>query len=179
VRRKFLLAAAAGIGLLAAQSPQPDVHVAIFPPPAAYFDDVKRFLGLSDAQVEELREILAEKDRQAQELNAQIQTKQREISQMLESGAPDALRIGTLHIEIHELRKQTSGPDNSYRQRALAVLTPEQRAKLPALDQILKLSPAANQAVLLLLLEPLPPGPPVILSRPAAGAGFYSGAREP
>jgi Spy/CpxP family protein refolding chaperone len=95
-----------------------------------------------------------------------LREKQVQIHNLLSTGTNDALQIGRLTIEVHELQKQTSIPEDQFRQRALAVLTAEQRVKLGQLENILKLTPAANQAVQLLLLAPLPPGQPVILATP-------------
>jgi Spy/CpxP family protein refolding chaperone len=166
--RKLLLILAATAMLLPAQLPQRSdgASIMIYPPPVSYFDDLKQYLGLSDAQLEQLRQILADRDRATQAIYQQISAKQMELHNLMESGSNDALRIGTLTLEIRNLQKQIGSPQDSFRQRALAVLTPEQRTKLAGLDQVLKLSPAASQGVMLLLLEPPPPGPPVILGRP-------------
>lgn len=170
--KKTCLVLIAAAALMTAQSTPStdDTRLMIYPPPATYFDQVKQFLGLSDAQVEQLRQILSERQQATQDVYRQMQVKQAELSNLLEHGPQDAARIGTLNIEIYNLGKQAGAPDDSYRQRARAVLTPEQRTKLTDLDRILKLTPAANQAVEILLLAPLPPGPPVILATPAREA---------
>jgi hypothetical protein len=63
---------------------------------------------------------------------------------------------------------RTQPPANNYRERALAVLTPDQRAKLPALAQALITNPTAHQAVMLNLIGleavslPMPGIPPIM-----------------
>ena len=63
---------------------------------------------------------------------------------------------------------RTQPPANNYRARALAVLTPDQQAKLPALVQALITNPTAQQAVTLNLMGleavslPMPGMPPIM-----------------
>jgi Spy/CpxP family protein refolding chaperone len=139
------------------------VTTLIFPPPQQAFEQLKQFLNLSDAQVDQLRAILTERDKATQEARSQIGVKQRELNELLESDSTDAVRVGQLTIDIRALLKKLPISGDQWREKALAVLTPEQRTKLVTLDQVMKLSPTANQAVQLLLIDPPPPGPPVIL----------------
>lgn len=129
--RKSCLILITSVAFMTAQTTPPtgDASLLIYPPPVVYFDQVKAFLGLSDAQIEQLREILSERERATQDVYRKIGEKQAELSNLLEHGPQDAARIGALNIETYNLGRQTSSPDDSYRQRARAVLTPEQRAK--------------------------------------------------
>jgi hypothetical protein len=84
---------------------------------------------------------------------------------LLNSGSQDPHSIGRLTVDIHTMRTQP--PANNYRERALAVLRPDQRAKLPALAQALITNPTA-QAVMLNLIGleavslPMPGIPPIM-----------------
>jgi len=162
--KKLLVILMGSAAFLTAQ-PQPvDVPTPmIFPPPVSSFSDVKAYLRLSDSQIEQLRQILSDRDKATQSTFNQIRQKQLQIQTLLERGN-DAVQIGQLTIDIHDLNKQVSAPDDQYRQRALAVLTLEQKTKLTQLDQVVKQMPAGNQAIQLLLLVPPPPGPPTLLS---------------
>ncbi len=137
----------------------------IFPTEPA-FTELKKYLALTDTQLDQLREIMQDRDRAAQEVYAQIQAKQVELNGLLESGSADVARMGQLTLDIHNLTRQPRAPSDQYRQRAVAVLTPDQRAKVPSLDQALKLAPTAYQAVTLNLLDsPAPGGPITIMDR--------------
>jgi Spy/CpxP family protein refolding chaperone len=86
----------------------------------------------------------------------QIGAKEAEMQNLLNSGSQDTNRIGQLMIEIYKLRTQPLPANNEYRQRALAVLTADQRVKLSLLEQALLLNTPAYQAVTLNLID----GPP-------------------
>jgi Spy/CpxP family protein refolding chaperone len=137
--------------------------IMIFPPPPAAFEQLKQHLGLTAAQVEQLIQILREKSEADQQRYREINAKRTELNNLLTSGSRDVNRIGQLMLDIHTLSTQTPPPDDQWRQRALAVLTPEQRVKLGTLEQAMKLNTPAYQAVTLNLIDPPPPSPPVIL----------------
>jgi Spy/CpxP family protein refolding chaperone len=163
--RKMVLSGFASVLCLLAQSVSSGVAVpAIFPPPNEAFQELKTALGLSDSQLEQLRKILEERSIASRQISEQIFQKQTELNNLLRSGSRDATRIGQLTIDIHLLRMQPPAPDEQWRQRALTVLTPEQRVKLGPFDQAMKLSTTAHQAVTLNLIDPPPPGRPIILS---------------
>jgi hypothetical protein len=140
--------------------------IAIFPPPAVAYKEVQQYLGLSDQQVEALRAILVERDKALQEFWKQISDKQIELNQLLQSGSTDYSRIGQLMVEINGIQKQQyPGPKEPYRSQALAVLNPQQKAKLQTLADVLNLNTPAYQAVALDLLDrPDSVSPPMILS---------------
>ena len=137
--------------------------IAIFPPPASSYKEVQQFLGLSDQQVEALRAIQVERDKAMQAIYKQISDKQAELSQLLQSGSADYSRIGQLMVDISNGQKQVPGPVEPYRTQALAILNPQQKAKLPTLAEALNLNTPAYQAVELDLLDRPAPSPPRIL----------------
>jgi Spy/CpxP family protein refolding chaperone len=147
-------------------SSQGNISTAIFPPPAAAFDELKQYLGLTDPQVEQLQKLLQERSDASQEVYRQIEQKQTELNGLLQSGSRDAARIGQLTIDIHMLSTQAPLPTHQWRQRALAILTPAQLTKLGTLDQAMKLSNPAYQAVTLDLIDAPPPGKPIIMEQP-------------
>jgi Spy/CpxP family protein refolding chaperone len=165
VRKTILMAFASAFMLVAQPTVTPGrVGTAIFPPPPASFDELKANLGLSTAQVEQLVTIMQEKSEAHQAAYRQIAEKQTELNNLLNSGSRDVNRIGQLMLDIHTLSKQQPAPSNDqYRQRALAVLTAEQRVKLGPLDQAMKLNTPAWQAVTLNLVDPPAPGRPIIM----------------
>jgi Spy/CpxP family protein refolding chaperone len=162
--RNTVLALMAGASLICAQEPNTgQTSTLIFPPPVQAFDEVKQHLGLSDAQLQQLRDIMAERDKATQAIYEQLRVKQTELDTLLNGGSTDAARVGQLMIDINRIRRQLPLPSDQYRQRALAVLTPDQRTKLTPLDQAMKLATPAHQAVTLNLIDPPPPGRPIIL----------------
>lgn len=172
--RRYVMAILASCMFLSAQSNPvagDGATTMIFPPPAVAFDELKQFLGLSEAQVEQLRRILEEKSNERQKAFEQVVQKQNELNALLQNGSRDVVRIGQLTLDIHLLLAQPEPPGLQWRQRALAVLTPEQRTKLATLDQAMKLYNPAQQAVTLDLIDPPPPGRPIPLGLPESSAG--------
>jgi len=117
------------------------------------FDAVKQNLGLTDFQIEQLVKIMQEKSAALLETYKQIGAKEAEMQNLLKSGSQDANRIGQLMIEIYKLRTQPLSANNQYRQRALAVLTADQKVKLSLLEQALLLNTPAYQAATLNLID--------------------------
>jgi hypothetical protein len=62
---------------------------------------------------------------------------------LLRQGTSDALTVGQLEIDINNLRKQLQLPNSSYHASALAILTPDQTAKLADLVRALQLQQPA------------------------------------
>jgi hypothetical protein len=152
---------------------QGGASTAIYPPAPQAFEELKNYVGLNDTQIEQLRKVLEEKSAQTQELYKKVQEKQVELNQLLQLGSRDVSRIGQLMLDIHILSTQPPAPTDQWRQRALAILTLDQRMKLAPLDQALKLSSTAYEAVTLNLIDPPPPTRPIILDLPVpAGLGF-------
>ena len=149
VRVLVLLTALASAPLLSGQAAggaAAGTTLALIPP----FGNLKFYLGLTDFQLEQLVQIMNEQNEALMENYRQIAQKEAELNNLLNSGSQDLHRIGRLTIDIHTMRTQP--PTNNYRERALAVLTPDQRAKLPALVQALITNPTAQQAVTLNLI---------------------------
>ena len=151
VRLIVIVVALAGASPLFAQDGA-DLPQMVLPPPGAAFQALKENLGLTDFQLEQLLQILKEKNEALQQRYRQISQKEIELSNLLNSGSQDVNRIGMLTLEIHTLRTQPPPSNDPYRQRALAVLTVDQKAKLAMLEQALKLSAPAYQAVTLNLI---------------------------
>jgi Spy/CpxP family protein refolding chaperone len=159
VIRKTILVSFASVFILLAQVENEAPEPRIFPPPEAAYEQLKAHLGLTASQLEQLIQILREKSNADMERYRQISAKHTELRNLLSSGSRDVSRIGQLTLDIHLLSTQPQNPDNSYRERALALLTPEQRTNT-----------TAYQAVSLNLLDPPQPGPPVILRAPPGAA---------
>lgn len=121
------------------------------------FEDIKKYLSLSDAQMQQLGKMLDEQTSASQGTYERIEAKRAELDALLRSGSRDLTRFGQLTLDIFTLSNQSVAPAEEWRSRARAVLTAQQRALLSALDQATKLAEAANQAVALNLVDPPPP----------------------
>ena len=128
-----------------------------FPLRPVSFDDLKKFLALSDAQMEQLWRLLDEQTQASQGNYEKIEAKRRELDALLRSGSRDVVRVGHLALDIYTLSNQTPAPVEEWRLRAITVLTAGQRTKLGPLNQATQLAAAASQAVALNLVDPPPP----------------------
>src|SRR5207237_943691 len=140
--------------------------IAIFPPPAEAFAELKAQLTLTDSQVTQLRKLLDDRNAVLQDHYRKIYEKQAELDNLLKNGSRDLNLIGQLTLDIHTLSTQPPPAGDQWRQQALAILTGEQRTKLSPLDQSMKLATPAYQAVTLNLIDPPPPGRPIITAYP-------------
>lgn len=122
---------------------------ALMPP----YSEVARFLGLTPNQVQSLQQVQRRKAEAERAIYEQMQEKERALWQLLNENSSDASRIGTLMIEINQLRKKVPVGGEPYRGEALNILTPEQKAKLPTLTNALVTAPAGYEAVYLNLID--------------------------
>ena len=134
----------------------------ITPAPLAQpvYTQLKAFLNLTDAQVQSLVQIQSNRTVAQQAIYKQINDKQTQLNLLLNQSTSDALTVGQLEIDINNLRKQLQLPNSSYRASALAVLTPDQTAKLADLVRALQLQQPAWQAITLDLIDPPVPSAP-------------------
>jgi Spy/CpxP family protein refolding chaperone len=123
--------------------------------PAGGQQALQAFLGLTDQQMTQLRQMRQQQMQAERPAMQQINSKQRELNQLLATPGADPAAVGKLMIEIANLRKSAPQPGRTLQNQALAVLTPEQKTKLTQLQEAQKLIPAINQATMLGLIEPL------------------------
>lgn len=158
-------------------------QIGILPAPIApkpVYAQLKAYLNLTDTQVQNLLGIQASRNTAQQAIYQQINQKQTQLNLLLSQGTADALTVGQLEIDINNLRKQLPLPNSSFRTQALAVLTPDQTAKLPALVSALQLQATAYQAITLDLIDaPAPTGPPPLPAiLPPASLGLAPSAAQ-
>ena len=140
------------------------------------YAQLKAYLNLTDTQLQNLLSIQASRNNAQQAVYKQIADKQIQLNTLLSQGTTDAVTVGQLEIDINNLRKQLPLPNSSYRTQALAVLAPDQVAKLPALVNALQLQITASQANTLDLIDapalngplPLPATTPVAVGLTSA-----------
>ena len=127
------------------------------PPIPAPSTALMQYLGLSDAQMQALQDVQKSRNSANQAIYKQIGDKQTAINNLIAAGSSDALMIGQLTLDINNLRKQLLTSGAPFRDQALAVLTPDQKSKLPGLTAALQLQPAASQAINMNLIDQIHP----------------------
>jgi len=109
--------------------------------PAESLAVVAAFLELTPEQVSSLTTLLQQRHTAIAPLIQEIVTRQQQIAEQLQSGAPDALTIGTLVIEIHQYLQQVHGVQATFMQDFLNLLNEEQRHRYAAIRLAEQLQP--------------------------------------
>jgi|GEM_PF-1800561 len=121
---------------------------------------LKEHLGLTDAQVEQIRALRKQEAANMQAQAAAIRAKALELRQLTESPSADPAKVGALTLELKQLREKAIASRSRVSEQTRAVLTSDQQAKLTQLEEAVKLGPAARQAVALGLVVPPQAGGP-------------------
>jgi Spy/CpxP family protein refolding chaperone len=121
------------------------------PPPT---DKIKAYLGLTDAQIQQLQALQQQKATTLQSTFQEIAQKQNSLQQQLASGSANAAALGTLLLDVENLRKKISQTDSTFQAQAVKLLDSAQTAKLKALQDAANLAPTIGQAGALQLLVP-------------------------
>ncbi|MFN3322410.1 MAG: Spy/CpxP family protein refolding chaperone [Bryobacteraceae bacterium] len=114
---------------------------------------LKEFLGLTDAQVTQLRQLQRERMETTRPLMRQMAEQRKRLREAMDGPAPDATAVGNLVLEGNQLRRQLQQTSTQFRERARGVLTADQTAKLAELEKAAALRPAIGQAAMLNLIE--------------------------
>jgi Spy/CpxP family protein refolding chaperone len=129
-------------------------------PPPGGTQAVQQYLGLTDDQVQQIEKTRDAARTSTRDVADELRAREIEMRSVMESGSADAGAVGKLALEIEALRSQMTQAVATARQNVLALLTPEQHAKLQALEEAAKLRPAIDEAAGLGLLGQAPPQGP-------------------
>ncbi len=143
--------------LLTCISGQGQIVVVPGPNPQSPFQQVKAYLGLTDAQLTQIVTNLNEYGRlvsQRQQRMFQVQT---EIYQETAKSPLDPAALGIRYAEIETICRNVKDEAAAVQTRNLTLLTDAQKVRLKALDDALKLLPVINEAQNAGILAP--PGP--------------------
>lgn len=158
--RILLLTLLSAVLLFAQTQPQPAPGAG---GPAPGIAALKNALDLTDQQIQQLTQLRREEAAVLQPIRQQIQEKSQALKEALASPNPDRTLVGSLTVEIRNLRQQVQETNKLYHEKALAVLTPDQKTKLDQLANVSRRAalagPALRAATLLNLILP-PPGVP-------------------
>lgn len=116
---------------------------------AAALDSLKTYLNLSDAQVQQLKD-LSEQNRTAnQPISSKVRANQQTLHQLMNSSAePDAAKTGQLVIESKNLMSQLHASRQQLVEKATAILTPDQQQKLAGLPALVQSQRQATPGVM-------------------------------
>jgi Spy/CpxP family protein refolding chaperone len=89
-----------------------------------------RALDLTDEQRTQAKAIFEEQRKASEPQRAQMRELRKQMREMLDGGKADATAVGQLAIQTHAIGQQLREARERGHERLLAILTPEQKAKL-------------------------------------------------
>ena len=95
-----------------------------------------RFLGLDEAQKEQVKTLLESRRADHQALWAQVRKNREQMKAALESANPDPVAVGELAIEGHRLREQGRALREAQDKALRGILTPEQQVRFDAMKAL-------------------------------------------
>ena len=139
---------------LGAQTPPPGGP----PAPGNPAQAAQKILNLTDAQVQQLKDLRTSLMTSMQTLRANLQTVQQQISDLLKTSTPDPAQLGKLVLQRQTLQQELATAATTYHNNALAVLTQAQKDQVAQIEAALKLAPQAGPLDALGLLQGPGPG---------------------
>lgn len=115
---------------------------------------VQTYLNLTDAQIASLKQLRQSEGEALKPIFQQMAPMRRSLRAQQENGSADAATAAKAQQDRQALEQQIAPIRASFQQQALAVLTPEQKTKLAALQAAMALLPAIREAGALNLLTP-------------------------
>ncbi len=109
-------------------------------------EQVKQFLQLTDSQVQTILTANEEYNRFAQEKQARIFQAQGEIAEETAKETLDPNALGIRYAEIESICRELKVRANQNRTRHLDALNPDQKTRLKALEDAIKLAPVILEA---------------------------------
>ena len=145
-------------------------------------DAVKAYLNLTDAQIQALNDIRNQASQAEGSAMQKMRMAQSSIDNLMRAGKPDAMTVGNLMIEIQNQNDSISKTRATFNAQAVNALTPDQKARLQALQAAAQLSPAIHQATGLFLLAPQAQSAGGMVTSgfgPGGRRGFHGGPPPP
>lgn len=96
-------------------------------------EGMARFLGLTEAQKEQVRKLMEGRRAEHEALREQVETNSEQLKKALEGANPDPAAVGELAIEGHRLREQGRAVREAQDKAVRGILTPEQQARFDAM----------------------------------------------
>ena len=99
-------------------------------------EGMARFLGLSEAQKTQVRELMEARRTEHEALREKLDHNRDELEKALEAASPDPIAVGEIAIEGHRLHEQGRALRDAQDQAVRKVLTPEQQVKFDAMKAL-------------------------------------------
>ena len=126
---------------------------------------LRQYLDLTNAQVASMVRLNAELNRFQGEKFRRAAQVSNELAQEMRRENLDPMAIGLRHVELEAIRREIAAEQQRVARETQALLTPAQRPKVQALQEVLRMYPLACEALAMNLMAPpqqqpvgVPPG---------------------
>lgn len=133
-------------------------------------DAIKSYLNLTDSQVTSLEALRTQIHTSNQQTFSDLRAKEQAFQALLQSSNPDPAAVGKALLDLQAERATLRSSHTNLVSQAVALLTPDQAAKLKTLSDAQALVPQIHEAMMLNLLAP-PANPPGFGMCPGMGMG--------
>jgi Spy/CpxP family protein refolding chaperone len=99
-------------------------------------EGMARFLGLSDAQKEQVRQLMDDRRAESEALRERLEKNQEQLRTALEGTNPDPAAVGELAIEGHRLHEQGRALREAQDEAIRALLTAAQQVRFDAMKAL-------------------------------------------
>ena len=123
------------------------------PPRPSPGEALKTILDLSDAQLQELKDLRESATAQRQEHATEIRRLQQRQRELLQTSPPDATALADVLVGQQNLRQQIQNEATAFREAALNLLTASQKEKVQQIQEALQLVRAAGPLAAFGLIE--------------------------
>ena len=141
LRQLTLLAACLLLVLGSASAQQPPSPNPPRPSPDAA---VKTILDLSDAQLQQLKDLRESMTQKQREIATRMRELQQRRRELLQASPPNAVALADLLIQEENLRKQIQDENKAFRDAALNLLTASQKEKVERIRRGAEVGPRQN-----------------------------------
>ncbi len=102
---------------------------------------VTRFLDLSQAQVDQLKDLMEKRNTDTAPLREDLREESKNLQELMKSSAPNPATVGETYIRIRNLRQQLRAVQDAFSESFEKILNDEQKAKLKAIQRSLRAAP--------------------------------------
>ena len=102
---------------------------------------VARFLDLSQAQVDQLKDLIEKRKAETAPIRENLREQSRSLRELMKSPAPNPTAVGESYIKIRDLRQQLREGQDAFMDSFEKILSEDQKAKLKAVQRGNRLAP--------------------------------------
>ncbi len=104
-------------------------------------ETVAKFLDLSQAQVDQVKDLMEKRRTEAAPLRENLRLERSNLREMMKTAEPNPAIVGETYIRIHSLRQQLADAQRTFIESFENILNDEQKAKLRTIRRFRRIAP--------------------------------------